>query len=332
MDTNLVLFWMTVAVCGSVAVRALRARGPGMTSFIVIPTAVVLSAVAVSFVYPGAEGFVAAGLCGVFVFLPPLSMRWAFQLATRRRFRAARALARIAPFLHPSPAFRELPGFVGTLERLERGDVDERELRASSRNTPLARFAYAQLLRAHGNWDELLAFVGSLPLAVRSTEPSLGYLHLRALGELGRIDEMLAEYSRLETLPAFAASRDLLRLPIASRLGRVDLVERLLAGRMASTTTVHSAAYWRASTLQAAGRRESAAALAALTQSPDVETRRAATRTLATPLPVIDEAALSPRARDVLRDLTLEVDSAAGLDAAGRPAKMTWLIVASLFA
>jgi hypothetical protein len=100
----------------------------------------------------------------------------------------------------------------------------------------------ARLLLAHERreWEPLLTLTRTADLAIDITKPR----ELRALGELGRNEEMVRTYERSRGSIPFHA-RDECQLFVLAFTGHTEGVERLLRGRL-SAADDDSKTYWRA--------------------------------------------------------------------------------------
>ncbi len=329
MDPNLTLLWMASAMCLAIAVRVLTLRSRQGLSWVAVCTGVLAIEAAVYLVRPAVAGFVGAALCALFVMTPLYAGASVTRLAARRRFGAARVLAYAVRVLHPTRAFRELPGYVDVLAKLHRGELDPAALPATPPATPLGRFVHAQALRSAGRFAELLAFVESLPAEVQRSDAGLALNRVRALAELSAIEPMLQAHARIESTPALAGVRDLSRIVVAARLGRSDLVERVLAGPVARALSADAAAFWRATALQVQADPRAKPMLEQLAAG-DPEIAYAARQRMVAPLAAVPVAELSDAARSVALQLERELESARGLTDTGGRAPMTMTLLVSL--
>jgi rhomboid protease GluP len=328
MDTNDVLLWSAAAFCLMLIGRWLVVPARETAGFVAVALLTLAHGGLAYVRWPDAAGFISTALCCLLLLAPLYGNRWAFRLAARRRFGPARLLAQAARVLHPFGDYRELPRYVDALERLARGTLDPAQTPAA--DSRLGRFVRVHALRQSGRWQELLDFTSALPAAVRKAEAGLSSLHLRALAELGQIERLLQEFAVLDRERALAGSRDLLRMLVAVRLGRVDLAQRLLTGQAARSMERDTVRYWHACALQAAGDARAEAELTALTTSANPDARRGAQLRLLAPFTPVAPADLSPEAQRILVELAHEVESSAGL-ALGTPSRrVTNLLLASL--
>jgi rhomboid protease GluP len=328
MELNLLLLWMASATCLAVAVRVLSLRSRQGLSW-AVACAAVLAATGVAYtLWPHAAGFVGAALCGLFVLTPLYAGAAVTRLAGRRRYRAARALAHAVRLLHPSRAMRELPGFVAVLERVQRGELDVAALPPELPATALGRFVYLHALRGAGRWPELLAFIERLPPELERGDPAIALNRVRALAELGALPEMLAAHTAIEATPALAGVRDLARTIVAARLGRGDLLERVLSGSLARSLPADAAEFWRATALQVNGDPRARELFEQLAGA-ESEVARAAAQRLAAPLPE-PPARLPPAALEIVHQLERELESAHGLAGGRGRSGASALLIASL--
>lgn len=329
MDENLVLLLLTSLSCIAIGLRVLALRGRQGLPWAAACALVLATAGACYAIWPQLAGYVAAGLGALFVFIPMYAGSGVGRLTARRRFAAARRLARVARTLHPSREFRELPGYIDAVERLQRGEIDTRVLSAEPPSTPLGRFVYLQTLRMTGRLAELVTFIEAQPDEVRRSDAALALYEVRALAELGRIEAMLRAHARIETAPALAGVRDLSRVAVAARLGRGDLLERVLSGAAARALPEGGAAYFRAVTLQVLGDPRAETIFEELA-SRDGDIARAARQRLAAPFGPVAVSELSEAAQATLRQLEGELESARGLSGTSARTPATAWLLASL--
>ncbi|MGM0578110.1 MAG: rhomboid family intramembrane serine protease [Myxococcota bacterium] len=297
MGLSEVLAWIIGAECVlaiGMILRVHRLRFPGW----LVVHGLVLAALVVGWlVAPGHAGWIAAVLWTPLVLAPILGRRAVTRLAGRQRFDAAAKVARITAWLHPMDGWREIPRVLEANARIAAGDRDggRRILQAlRDEDGPLSREATLQLCRMEGRWEELILLVDTHPKReALLRDPNVLPSYVRALGETGRVEEMLAVHAeRVEPLAGSLGARWLTRarLVAAAFAGRVRLVESLLAhpGR---DRTPDADAYWRATALQAAGRSEEARELLhPLAERGHPMVRPAAARRLDSPVrPVADE-------------------------------------------
>ncbi len=243
---------------------------------------------------PQSAGWWATAVWVPLVLWPTLAHRIMARHARSGRPSRAAQWARITAALHPADGWESLPLHLEATSRLAAGDrkgaARAMEEIARTGRGPAAREAQLQLLRLEDRWAELAETVaGWGSRALR--DPNVAALYARALGEGGRVEEMLRIHSEhVEKHAAAASGRWVghVRIVTAALAGRPDLVRRLLEATpqgLEGTTSL----YWIATALQAAGEHAQAAdLLQTLSVSPDPRSQAPAARRLAEPLaPVI---------------------------------------------
>jgi membrane associated rhomboid family serine protease len=315
MDWNYVLAWMA----GSAAALWLlvltvrhRLSQPGWAGIALFVLALLLVGTAA---WPGREGWVAAAAWAVLVILPATAARHLERSLLGERWGLAAALARGMALLHPFDGWRVLPRKVRLLGRARSGDTAAARAALEAEGAEgrsLGRFAKMELLRAEGRWEEGRRWVEeAITEAELSRDPSLRLFHLRALGEVGDLEALVSTYSSVARALGSFRTRALAHLHVAAFCGRVDLVERLLDGPLASLSPPLRA-FWRATALQAAGQGAVAApVLEKLAGSGRGAAREGAASRLTNPVRVFDPGALGAGSRAALealeRDVGLEI-------------------------
>lgn len=287
MDFNTTLRWLSIA--GSVALllrwRAvfLQRRSLGWAAV----AAAILAVNAVgAFLFPESVGMIGGGLWIAFMLVPTLLTRAVLANVTRGRYDRAGRLARLVSILHPADTWPQQPALYGALALAQRGETDRAAalLRGliERPGVPKAveQTARTYLYRLLGQWEELLAWLQT-PLArnpapaaasVSISELTLLGMRLRALGETGRLSEMLAVYQagflQMEHYVGAAAAAQCLVYVLAFS-GREEALARLLGGSLAQLPS-EMKRFWLATAQIAAGRPAPAQAelraLAALTK------------------------------------------------------------------
>jgi len=261
----------------------------------------------------GTPGALAAAVWITRVVVPLVLARWLPSLLVARRYRAAERVSKILATLHPMDGWREYPECIRILAGVQQGDLAGARARIGGvrdRDSQLARFATLHLLRAEGRFDEIVAWIESLGDPSRiplSAELALQYE--RALGEVGRVEDMLRFHRDLEARLGGATLGPASQLHVAALTGRVALTERLFEGPLrAHPEEVRR--FWRAVALQAAGEEASSRQLLEkLAGSGPPDVRAAARRRLENPPPPVLPSELSPPARSLLRELEHDIET-----------------------
>ncbi len=232
---------MTVMIGSGLAIVGLaeiRPRVPDRASWIRVHAGIIAIAYAAWIWLPQEAGFVAAAV-SLLAWTP-----WVLAGIASRRARAgytgaAAFYLRLACILHPSGymRFRSALWDAHALGQIERKVVAYRALaqRASSEQFSLLNL-YIRL--AYGDWEGVLVRICS----VDEMLPAMKWLAIWALGELGRVDDMVKTYASLGP-ELFPIDIQICRLYILGFGGRIDGVRALL-GRQLAYLRPSSKAYW----------------------------------------------------------------------------------------
>ena len=181
--------------------------------------------------FRGTAGYVGAALVLALILAPT----WAHNAASRalRQFgyRRARWFAYVAATLHPFDGWPALPRLFHAFQLAHEGKTTEADALlqvVAHGEGSAASIARAQRLQILGRWRELKESVESAGLPALTREPSVLALYLRALGELGDVEE-LAEFMRANE-PALLAAGVIepALLYLFTFTGQVTLTERTL--------------------------------------------------------------------------------------------------------
>lgn len=324
MDVQTVLAVNLMAVCALGLLAALVQRRRDLLSFALVNLAVLALGVLALASAPHDAGTIVT-----LAFLPLVAapmMFWALQARAARlgRLAAAARYAGWAARVHPTQAMRLLAAQARASALPDLG-AREAALAALAETAPphQAAMIAARVLAERGAWEDLLAF---------SARPENGLdasvWRLRALGELGRVDEMMAEYERIGQRMPIEQSPYAWLFALAFG-GRTALVTQLLERTL--RLDPETSDYWRAVALAHAGERDAArrilGALAAI--EPPTQAAMAARRRLAV---AQEPAALSQSAQATLTRVAARVSSETARRAKGwRLARATLALVAVNF-
>ena len=282
MDLQLVIALNIMVASAVLALYALAYRPVGYVNWVLVNVLVLAAGGLALWFAPSIAAWIAAGLFVPLVVAPSLLSSLALRAEQRGRTDLAERLAAASARVHPTgdvrfglalnKALRRVPpeAVLADLNRL-------RDTASDSQRTIIDVFVAAE----RDDWSAVLAATRS-PAAPSELMAS----EIRALGELGRRDEMLALYERAKTrlLGIHLLTTQLFAFAFCGRVARVDaLLKGALAGLPADGKI-----YWRAVARQAADpgdtmARSSLEAMAAAALRP--KTRQAARRTLERPQP-----------------------------------------------
>lgn len=245
--------------------------------WISVHTAILAVGIAAISWVPQWSGYIVGIALVLFAFTPNLLDRLAHGCATAGYERAAAFCARLACLFHPSKQFRFQLYFLAA-RALGSTDKKIAAYRAMvSHATPQqAVVLNCWISIDQDDWEGVLA-----QLRCAGDPTGLKWLEIRALGELGRVDEMIATYASAESVLS-AGNLQVCRLYVLAYSGRTDAV-CLLLNRQLRFVRPRNKAYWTFIADRAAGTLDEAArcALASHVRAADDETfRRTAQRHL----------------------------------------------------
>jgi rhomboid protease GluP len=192
MDLNHILLFIAFLSPIALIVRSQRAgetqRGWRMASI-----AVLVVTAGAWILFPRIAGYVGGGAWCALLLLPAIITRKISDLILHERFGAALHLTRLLYLLHPTANVSAQTRFLRAMTMAQSGETNRAlDLLVSLRNDTSAtgRQACAQTFRLRGDWEGLIAWFRAelLPGALQR-EPVLP-LYFRALGEMGRLDEL----------------------------------------------------------------------------------------------------------------------------------------------
>ena len=225
-----------------------KSQRPDRKTWIGVHVCILASGIAAVLWVPQWSGYIVGAALSLFVFAPSLLLRLALGRASAGYDLAAAFYARLACFFHPSRRFRFSSSLLTTRAL---GSIDQKVAgyrTLAPRATP-EQFALLNwyIPWAQGDWEGVLGQVRSSGV----TMSTLKWLEIRALGELGHLDEMIAAYtSAASVLPA--GDLPFCRLYVLAFGGRADAVRSLLSRRLWFLAP-RMKAYWMLITSQAAG-------------------------------------------------------------------------------
>jgi hypothetical protein len=241
---------LIVMFLSSLAISSLvKSRTPGRKAWIGVHSGIVAISTASLFVLPQSCGPVAAAAYALFVFTPNVLGAMALRRVIAGHARAAALCARLICLFHP---FRQARFQSSLFSAHALGSIDGKisAYRALALRATADQFAILNCFipMAEDDWRGVLG-------QVRNTGnmTPLKRLEIRALGELGQIEEMVTTYA-YASAEAVLSSYDLLlcRLYLLAFGGRVDGVQSLL-NRQLRFLSWSTKTYWNFIARQAAG-------------------------------------------------------------------------------
>ena len=239
MDLNYLLLWMVGFSAAASLVQYLRMGIPGTTGRKLACVILLAVAGAGYFLLPKTGGYIALAFWCVLMLAPGLAARRLKRLVAAEDFGKAAATARWLSWIFPLDDWRVMAGIYDASHQAKIGSLDAAGAileRYRHLKTPQARNAIAQLYKLQNRWDELLAWLEA-DISPRELEmdPGLLLLQLRAWGETGQLDRLLAGFQAFDThYHNFPNYRDAARLYLLAFFGRVELLTALFDGPLAN--------------------------------------------------------------------------------------------------
>jgi rhomboid protease GluP len=211
---------------------------------------------------PSVAGYVGGALWGLLLLAPSVSDRQIDHLLLGERVDSARKLAIVRRILHPWEDSPYRPSILRSLELAREGKLNPAlDLLAAERNseTPAGRFASALTFALTENWPGLVEWCRR-DLSVIAA-PAVLTLFLRALGEIGALDELVRQFAlraqeaeaRLTSEPRFNRNCAL----VLAFCGRTSELVRLVRRKPANLPRDHQQ-FWIATAELAEGNVRSA--------------------------------------------------------------------------
>jgi len=309
MDLSQAVFWIAVASSLIMLVRLGRRALGDARSWAIKCVLVLATALLSALLLPMSAYWISGGLWAGIILLPSLLVRIAIHGLGRQHYRTAGLSARLLSVLHPFDGWAQNAEAIAAFRLAQRGKPEQAAaLMAELLARPgLSWRVYAslrmQLCRIEGNWPGML-------LQVPADDPSLLAMRLRALGETGRLRDLVAEGARLHGDTGFAPHA--VDLVVLAFCGRTPAVMRLLESALAGLPS-ELKRFWLATAELAAGDGDAAKveferlAASAVDRTLALHAAQRLSNGLANPRLVLDQAdwrtvaAIEARARDARR-------------------------------
>jgi rhomboid protease GluP len=314
MDWNYILLWIAGSSCVINLIQAVRAS-PVLKGWMLVGAGILAAGAALMFLQPQVAGIVVGWLWLALILTPALLQRRVQRLMLRQQYRSAGRLAAIARWIHPFDGMWAQARLIRALNTAEHGDVDAAieifQQVADAAPPRVARAARVHLLRLRNEWPELVDWVQqNIPAPALRRDGSVLAIYLRALGETGQLDQMLATFDRFRAAldsPVLALPRHLCRLTAFAFAGEPHRVYTVLAGPLRVLPPVVQQ-FWIATAEYAAGFAHAAEGrLLTIEEVATPGMRRAIARRLERP-PALASTLLSPSGQEILHRLERERD------------------------
>jgi rhomboid protease GluP len=268
MELDQIVLWTVIAAGVATLIRIARLGWADHRGW-AVKAVLVLGIAGLSWLrWPQQAGWIAGGAWALGLLLPEALTRLAARRTLQQRYAAAAWYSRLVRLLHPFDGWSVQPEMMLALELEQQGDAERAVAVLAGRRSAagvsprMRQLIQAQLCRLAQDWDGLLACTEPVAGGERKIPAQLGPLRLRALGETGRLSEMVA-FFRASRRTYNGASLHLCRLFLFGFCGRKTAVETLLRGPLAALED-DTKALWLATAELTAG--EVAAGRARLTE------------------------------------------------------------------
>ncbi len=258
MDWNTLLLWIAGSSALTTLFTAARAS-PKSKGWIGVGVALGAIGGAAYSVAPNAAGYVAGGLWAMFILAPSLLQRSVRQATLRQNYRRASTYSVIAGILHPFDGLPQQARFLRAIAMAERGDLAAASATLAdleAHGSPhIARAAAIHLRRINHDWAGVIAWVqANIEPAWLLRDINMLPIYVRALGELGRLSEMLhvCAAGQLSDHPMLAIHRSSTGMFVLAFCGNYPQVIDMLDGPL-SQMPGEMRRYWIATSKFAAG-------------------------------------------------------------------------------
>jgi len=227
--------FILLSVCLAALIRLLSGR----LGWIIANVVVVLGGILALWLAPDWAGWLTAGLFALLVAYPLTLLDRARFAEQRGRWKKAARLWRFAVLVHPSPWTRFHSAIRQALSANGPGAYTAalKQIEATGSRT---QKALARLLLAHEqrDWETLLVLSRAGDVDFAEAKPR----EIRALGELGHLDEMVEAYQNAKRW-LFFRSRQECMLFVFAFTGRIEHVQQLVDGPLVGLDE-ESKTYW----------------------------------------------------------------------------------------
>jgi rhomboid protease GluP len=248
MDLQFFLAVNLIAISAIVVAQGLVMRPEGYLPWVIVNAFIVVLGTVLIVFLPAWSGLIVGLAFAAFVAAPIWLGRQAMQAHMAGNVPKAARFAKIAALLHPSEAQRRNSDILSALARGAAGDTTAMAELAEKQG-PGAR-SYVELHAAveRGDWAAALRHTRAIP--ARNAEVATA--EVRALGELGQLDDMVDALMRATEGRMATTTHTLPVLFTLAFAGRFEAVRNLLETRL-STLDLDTKTYWAAVADLAAG-------------------------------------------------------------------------------
>lgn len=232
MSLNHILLWLSSLSC---LVNLYIAWRGGAVGWVGVSVGILLVNLVAWWWVPDVAGYWGGSFWVVLVMIPGLANRVITSMVMKQQYGAASVAAGLVRWLHPMDGFWQQPEIYHALHLNQQGKIEEANAifdRLQSHADAIGKQALFHLYSTQGRWQDINRwFQEFIPEPEIMREPWLLSTKIRALGEIGQLNELLRAYRKYEKallIPHQRVNRYLAYLFIFSFCGRRTQVERIL--------------------------------------------------------------------------------------------------------
>lgn len=262
---NFILITLVIVASSITIFQTMRDQVTNSKHWIPISLGLIAIAVTVLFLTPTYAGYIAAGAWLLFAIVPSLGFRLSNHLHYRGRYARARQVKQWLRWLHPLPDWPWQEAVFQANIHMYHGERDAaaQVLQRAIETVQATPEREVMIFVLSHDWHGLAAWWESYPDQQRLEErPDVIRHYIRALGEIGRLDEMVALFlhyqSTIERVPLIL---DYAYLYLFAFGGNVEVTTQLLNNRLGEALNPEAHMLWIATAHGAAQNYEMSKAL-----------------------------------------------------------------------
>lgn len=236
MDIQFLIAINLIALSAIVVAQVLIAKPDGYIAWSLVNAAIVAVGLLAVFLVPDWSGVIVGVLFGLFVGGPLLFTRLSMKASMSGKAAKAAQFAGYGALLHPSAALKRNAELLAAIAQRDSGGGDG-ELDALAQRGTSEEKMHAAMGR--GEWDKALR----LARDYKGADGNVRGLEVRALGETGRLDDMVDAFTRMTGGRLSLRTHLLPGMCCLAFAGRAEAVRNIFESRLPSSEP-DFAAYW----------------------------------------------------------------------------------------
>jgi rhomboid protease GluP len=234
MDLNYILIWIVCLSCLIFIIRAIRVSFKNNLFWIIISSIILGLTLILGYFLPDYNGFISFIIWVIFLLMPLSMLTEINKLIYQEKYTKAKKLAHYLKYLHPFDGCLELSQLIYALEIASAGDlVRANQILETCQNKFNTVYYSAKIILfwLKGDWENCLNwFNNELSLKQIYQDSNLLIYYLRALGENGKIEELLHQFTIVESILDKTGDQqriNLVRMMIFAFCGKPEIVEKI---------------------------------------------------------------------------------------------------------